>query len=129
MNALAPGTELHWYRIEEVLGQGGFGITYLAYDANLEQHVAIKEYLPMELAVREGDHSVYPASKAQDSRYRWGLDRFLSEARTLARFKHAAIVRVLSVFEENNIDSVHSQRFVVHPGKAAVLQHPDRLRL
>ncbi len=101
-NALRPGHKLHWYQIEKVLGQGGFGITYLAYDANLDQHVAIKEYLPMELAVREGDFSVYPASEAQDERYKWGLDRFLTEARTLARFKHSAIVRVMSVFEENN---------------------------
>lgn len=101
-NALAPGYTLHWYRIEQVLGQGGFGITYLARDGNLDQHVAIKEYLPMELAVREGDFSVYPASEAQDDRFRWGLSRFLVEARTLARFRHPAIVRVLSVFEANN---------------------------
>lgn len=101
-NSLQAGQKLHWYEIEKVLGQGGFGITYLAYDANLDQRVAIKEYLPMELAVREGNHSVYPASQAQDERYQWGLDRFLSEARTLAKFKHSAIVRVLSVFEENN---------------------------
>lgn len=101
-NSLRAGHQLHWYQIEKVLGQGGFGITYLAYDTNLDQHVAIKEYLPMELAVREGDFSVYPASQAQDSRYQWGLDRFLTEARTLARFKHPAIVRVLSVFEANN---------------------------
>lgn len=101
-NSLRPGHTLHWYRIEKILGQGGFGITYLAYDSNLDQHVAIKEYLPMELAVREGDFSVYPASHAQDERYRWGLDRFLAEARTLAKFRHPAIVRVLSVFEANN---------------------------
>lgn len=101
-NSLRPGHKLHWYQIEKVLGQGGFGITYLAYDSNLDHHVAIKEYLPMELAVREGDFSVYPASHAQDDRYRWGLDRFLAEARTLAKFKHPAIVRVLSVFESNN---------------------------
>ncbi|MGE0485609.1 MAG: protein kinase [Gammaproteobacteria bacterium] len=101
-NALRPGHVLHWYRIDKVLGQGGFGITYLAFDTNLDQPVAIKEYLPMELAVRDGDHSVYPASRAHDKRYRWGLDRFLTEARTLARFKHPAIVRVLSVFEANN---------------------------
>lgn len=101
-NSLKAGHKLHWYSIEKVLGQGGFGITYLAHDPNLDQHVAIKEYLPMELAVRDGDNSVYPASSANGERYQWGLDRFISEARTLAKFKHPAIVRVLSVFEENN---------------------------
>ena len=101
-NSLRSNHQLHWYRIEKVLGQGGFGITYLAYDPNLQQPVAIKEYLPMELAVRDGDNSVYPATVANDARYRGGLDRFIAEARTLAKFKHPAIVRVLSVFEDNN---------------------------
>lgn len=101
-NSLKTDHALHWYRIDKVLGQGGFGITYLAHDPNLDQLVAIKEYLPMELAVRDGDNSVYPASSANGERYQWGLDRFIAEARTLAKFKHPAIVRVLSVFEENN---------------------------
>ena len=101
-NSLKTGHELHWYRIDKVLGQGGFGITYLAHDPNLDQHVAIKEYLSMELAVRDGDNSVCPASSENSERYQWGLDRFIAEARTLAKFKHPAIVRVLSVFEENN---------------------------
>ena len=101
-NALQPGYEVLWYRIERILGQGGFGITYLAYDTNLDQHVAIKEYLPIELAVREGDDSVHPVSENHDDNYRWGLERFISEARTLAKFNHPNIVRVLSVFEQNN---------------------------
>ena len=101
-NSLKKDHQLHWYRIDKVLGQGGFGITYLAHDPNLDQYVAIKEYLPMEFAVRDGDNSVHPASSANGERYRWGLDRFITEARTLAKFKHPAIVRVLSVFEENN---------------------------
>jgi serine/threonine protein kinase/tetratricopeptide (TPR) repeat protein len=101
-NSLKPGHRLHWYVIERVLGQGGFGITYLAHDTNLQHHVAIKEYLPMELAVREGDDSVYPATEKQGERYKWGLERFLAEARTLAKFRHPSIVRVLSVFEDNN---------------------------
>ncbi len=101
-NALKPGHRLLWYRIDRILGQGGFGITYLGTDTNLDQRVAIKEYLPMELAVREGDHSVHPASQAQEDGFTWGLDRFLSEARTLAKFDHPSIVRVLSVFEEHN---------------------------
>ena len=61
-NALKPGYKLHWYLIREILGQGGFGITYLAQDTNLNQAVAIKEYLPTGLAVREDNISVHPVS-------------------------------------------------------------------
>jgi len=101
-NSLKNNHRLHWYLVDKVLGQGGFGITYLAHDPNLDQYVVVKEYLPMELAVRDGDFSVHPASEANGERYQWGLERFIEEARTLAKFKHPAIVRVLSVFEENN---------------------------
>jgi serine/threonine protein kinase len=101
-DALAPGYRLHWYVLEQVLGQGGFGITYLARDTNLDQPVAIKEYLPAEVAGRRGDASVRARTEEHDERYRWGLDRFIREARTLARFDHPNIVRVLSVFEFNN---------------------------
>ena len=55
--ALPEGYSLHWYEIESVLGQGGFGITYLARDTNLDQPVAIKEFLPSDLAVRIPDRS------------------------------------------------------------------------
>ena len=101
--ALAPGLRLHEYRIERVLGQGGFGITYLATDVHLNSLVAIKEYLPEEIAFRTGDRSVSPhdgpdASQHRD-RYREGLESFLVEARTLATFRHPAIVRVARFFE------------------------------
>ena len=101
-NSLKPGHKIHWYEIKDILGQGGFGITYLAYDSNLDKNVAIKEYLPIELAVREGDYSVHPVSEERGERYKWGLDRFIKEARTLAQFDHPNIVRVLSVTEGNN---------------------------
>ncbi|MDX1527129.1 MAG: serine/threonine-protein kinase [Gammaproteobacteria bacterium] len=101
-NALKPGYMVHWYRIEKILGQGGFGITYLAEDTNLNQRVAVKEYLPIEVAVREGDFSVHPVSENHSESFTWGLERFVDEARTLARFDHPNIVRVLSVFEMNN---------------------------
>ena len=52
-NALIPGFQLHWYTIESVLGYGGFGITYLARDINLDKLVAIKEYLPAEFSYRD----------------------------------------------------------------------------
>jgi len=100
-NALPHGYRLHWYRIESVLGQGGFGITYLAHDTNLNKPVAIKEYLPVELAVRETDFTVRPFTEDRRDQYTWGLHRFIEEARTLANFDHPNIVRVHSVFEEN----------------------------
>ena len=101
-NSLQPGYRLHWYMIKKILGQGGFGITYLAEDTNLDQLVAIKEYLPVELAVRDGDASIQPVSGEHGEQFTWGLDRFMSEAQTLAKFKHPNIVRVLAVFPENN---------------------------
>ena len=101
-NSLPAGYPLNWYRIDEILGQGGFGITYLAFDTNLDEHVAIKEYLPLELAVREGDHSVYPVSEDHSGHFEWGLERFITEARTITRLKHPNLVRVRAVFEANN---------------------------
>jgi len=101
-NSLKPGHKVLWYEIKEILGQGGFGITYLAYDPNLEKHVAIKEYLPIELAVREGDFSVHPVTEDRGKQYKWGLDRFITEARILSKYKHPNIVHVFSVTEENN---------------------------
>ena len=61
-NALSPGYKLHWYTIKKILGQGGFGITYLAVDTNLNQEVAIKGFLPIEMAVRDQSSSVHPVS-------------------------------------------------------------------
>lgn len=101
-NALAPGYKLHWYTIKKILGQGGFGITYLAEDTNLNQSVAIKEFLPIEMAVRDQSSSVHPVSGEYGEQFEWGLDRFMSEAQTLAKFKHPNIVRVFTVFPENN---------------------------
>jgi serine/threonine protein kinase len=100
-DALPPDYKLHWYVLERVLGQGGFGITYVARDTNLDTTVAIKEYLPVDVATRRADSSVRSRTEDQADRYRGGLERFIREARTLARFDHANIVRVHSVFEFN----------------------------
>lgn len=101
-DALPALSRLHWYVLERVLGQGGFGITYLAKDTNLDQRVAIKEYLPVDVATRMPDTTVRARTEDLRDRYRWGLERFIQEARTLARFDHPNIVRVLSVFEFNS---------------------------
>ena len=101
-NALPSGYKLHWYVIGSVIGKGGFGITYLALDTNLDQRVAIKEFLPVELATRSNNSHVHPISEDHSDTYGWGLNRFVTEARTLAKFRHPNVVRVMSVFEANS---------------------------
>ena len=81
VHALPAGTRLGDYRIESVLGVGGFGITYRAYDANLNKIFALKESPPVELATRTQSRTVVPNSSADAVDYHWGLTRFLDEAR------------------------------------------------
>ena len=98
--ALPLGHRLQNYRIDGVLGVGGFGVAYLAAHATLGHRVAIKEYLPNEFAVRDGT-TVHPKSASDRSDFEWGLTRFLDEAKTLARFEHRNLVRVRDYFEAN----------------------------
>ena len=100
-NALPDGYKLHWYEIHAILGRGGFGITYLALDTNLNHEVAIKEFLPTDLAMRASDSSIHPISDDHTDTFGWGLNRFITEAQTLAQFRHPNIVLVHSVFEAN----------------------------
>lgn len=102
LDALPIGFELQHYKIEKVLGQGTFGITYLASDTKLQQLVAIKEYLPTELSSRDNTNTVHPKSKLCEENFEDGIKRFLAEARTLAKFKHPNIVRVNTFFEANH---------------------------
>jgi serine/threonine protein kinase len=101
-NTLPIGYRLQDYEIQAIIGVGGFGITYLAKDMHLNHKVAIKEYFPNDLAVRDNTHSVQPKSQQDSQGFAWGLERFIQEARTLAQFKHLNIVRVLRFFEGHN---------------------------
>ena len=99
--ALPAGYGLESYRILDVLGVGGFGVTYLAQHTRLGHKVALKEYLPNEIAIRDGT-TVHPKSRPDEERFQWGLERFLDEAKTLTRFRHPNLVRVTDYFEANN---------------------------
>ncbi|HEY5831669.1 MAG TPA: DUF4189 domain-containing protein [Hyphomicrobiaceae bacterium] len=97
-NSVLDGT----YRIERVLGGGGFGITYAAEDMNLATIVALKEYYPAEFGDRDRAMSIRPKSERHKETFEWGRASFLEEARTLARFRHPSIVRVSRVFEAHS---------------------------
>lgn len=102
--ALRLGTLLDGrYRLGRVLGHGGFGITYLAWDENLELRLAIKEFLPRNSATRAADGvSIAVYAPPADEQFAYGLERFLEEARALARFdQHPGIVNVKTFFRAN----------------------------
>jgi serine/threonine protein kinase len=100
VQALPVGTLLGDYRLDSVIGHGGFGITYRAFDSQLAKVVAIKEYLPIEFAVRQGDKVVSRSTRSAED-FAWGRERFLDEARALARFRHPHIVPVLRFLTAN----------------------------
>ena len=98
--ALPRGFTLNEYRIEQAR-LGGFGLTYLATDTNLNLKVAIKEYLPTDWVERAADQSVRSKSAETLETFNWGRTRFLEESRTLASFHHPNIVRVMRFFQAN----------------------------
>ncbi|HPE71428.1 MAG TPA: serine/threonine-protein kinase, partial [Candidatus Competibacter sp.] len=105
-NALPSDYMLDEYRIDSILGAGGFGVTYKALDTHLQTWVAIKEYFPVEWSFRDSDGvTVYANTQGQSSQndgqisdYAWGLERFLDEARVLAQIQHPYVVRVKRYF-------------------------------
>ncbi len=101
--ALRAGTVLNQrYIVGRVLGQGGFGITYVAYDRNLGSRVAVKEYMPGEMAARPDGKTVFPMAGNREEEFLYGRERFQEEARTLARFTgQPNIAGATDYFDEN----------------------------
>lgn len=101
-NCLAVGTRLAEFEIRRVIGEGGFGIVYLAFDHSLQRTVAIKEYMPAVLAGRGKDDSVTIRAKQNQHTFEKGLKSFINEARLLAQFDHPALIKVYRFWEQNN---------------------------
>lgn len=91
------------YRIEKILGQGGFGITYLATDISLERLVAIKEFFPKDYCERISDTSQITLGTSSTAEFVSRLKaKFIKEARNIAKLDHPGIIRIHAAFEENN---------------------------
>ncbi len=102
---IEPGTLLHnRYIVGKVLGFGGFGVTYIGWDGRLEQKVAIKEYLPGEFSTRmPGQSRVTVFGEEKGSQFRDGMEKFVEEAKRLAKFQNEnGIVKVFDSFQEND---------------------------
>ena len=139
--ALKAGSILNGrYTVGRVLGQGGFGITYIAQDYyQAGQCVAIKEYFPSEFAGREGNTSnVIVHSVDQQENYDYGKEKFLEEAKTLAAFNgDEHIVRIYSYFEENNtayftmeyVEGLALDKYMAQQGGRLSCEEADRLIL
>ena len=135
---MRPGSVLsNRYLIGKVLGFGGFGVTYLAWDHVLQQRVAIKEYLPSEFATRAAgktEVTVFSANKAQQ--FADGMRKFVEEAKRLAKFQNEpGIVRIYDSFEANNtayvimefLDGETLDDYLKRVGKVSVEQAIDML--
>ncbi len=97
---LEPGQRLGDFLVTRVVGQGGFGVVYEAEDLTLQRRVAIKEYLPAQLAARV-DGIVHPVSSRYAKTFELGRRSFLAEARLLAQFSHPGLLEVLHFWEQN----------------------------
>lgn len=108
-NALPTGSHLAEFELLRVLGEGGFGIVYLAYDHSLQRRVAIKEYMPASLAMRSGPLEVVVTSERHRAVFDAGLESFVNEARLLAQFDHPSLLKVYRFWRD------HGTAYMVMP--------------
>jgi len=101
-NALPVGYRFNEFEIKEVIGGGGFGIVYRAWDHQLERTIAIKEFMPASLAVRNDDLTLVLRSERFSKSFHAGLNSFIQEARLLARFNHPNLLHVLRFWVQND---------------------------
>ena len=100
-HSLPIGTRLGEFEITRRIGDGGFSVVYLAWDHSLDRKIALKEYMPSSIAVRGSHTQVNPRSERHRETFDAGLRSFINEAKLLAQFDHASLVKVYRFWEAN----------------------------
>jgi serine/threonine protein kinase len=124
-NCLPIGTRLNDFEITGVLGEGGFGIVYIAFDHSLQRNVAIKEYMPGVLAARGADHSIRVRADRHHETFIVGQKSFINEARFLAQFDHPSLVKVYRFWEQNQTAYTAMQYYDGRTIKDIVTSSPE----
>ena len=124
-NCLPVGTRLSEFELTGIVGEGGFGSVYLAFDHSLQRTVAIKEYMPSALAGRNTDKSVKVRSERHQETFQTGLRSFINEARLLAQFDHPALIKVHRFWEENNTAYMAMRYYEGMTLKKVLTSHPE----
>lgn len=126
-NSLPIGYRFNEFEIKEVIGEGGFGIVYRAYDHQLERVIAIKEYIPSSLVMRNEDFTLSLRGERFNRTFQAGLNSFIQEARLLARFSHPALLHVLRFWRENGTAYMGTQFYSGTTLKKFRAQHPEKI--
>ncbi|TFW15868.1 serine/threonine protein kinase, partial [Massilia arenosa] len=121
-NCLPVGTRLAEFEITGVIGEGGFGIVYLAFDHSLQRTVALKEYMPSTLAARSADGFIAVRAQRHEDAFKAGLRSFINEARLLARFDHPALVKVYRFWEDQGTAYMAMRYYEGRTFKSVVLE-------
>jgi serine/threonine protein kinase len=124
-NCLGIGTRVGEFEITGIVGEGGFGTVYLAFDHSLQRTIALKEYLPPALASRGADEQVAVRSKRHQETFEAGLKSFINEARLLAQFDHPALIKVYRFWEQNNTAYMAMRYYEGRTVKAIVRDEPE----
>ncbi|MBC7500454.1 MAG: serine/threonine protein kinase [Herminiimonas sp.] len=126
-NCLAIGTRVADFEITGVIGEGGFGIVYLALDHSLQRLVAIKEYMPGAMAGRDADKQVVVRSARHVDTFATGLKSFINEARLLAQFDHPGLIKVYRFWEENKTGYMAMRYYEGQTLKSVITHTPHRI--
>jgi len=125
-NTLPIGSMLQEFKILSILGGGGFGIAYKVLDTHLDRLMVIKEYMPSQFASRSHDNSTIVCNPKDKDIFKWGMERFLEEAKLLSKFDHISIVKTHRVFKDNGTAYFVMDFYEGQTLEDYINQHPNK---